>query len=126
MSESDVILYRIEDAGGRGPFQPGFSHEWRDAAGPDLPPPWVEAGITISQFRRLFSYHAMRKGIACRSREQLHQWFSRTERRRLKRFGFREVEIRNPRILLETETQVVFEVLPTWRAGCDVGIGEAA
>jgi len=112
-----VILYRIEDQQGRGPFRPGLSQQWRDADGHDFPPPWVEAGITPRQWQNLFSEWAIKRGVACRSREQLYQWFSRAERRRLKRLGFREVEIKDPRILLETATQVVFEIVPPFRSG---------
>lgn len=112
-----MILYRIEDKHGRGPFRPGLSEQWRDASGHSFAPPWVEAGITPAQFQGLFSSHAVKRGVACRSRDQLYQWFSRAERRRLNRLGFREVEVKEPRILLETATQVVFEIIPPFRAG---------
>lgn len=111
-----MILYRIEDQEGRGPFRPGLSNQWRDSSGLDLPPPWVEAGMSLFDFQRLFSDRAIKRGVACKTREQLYQWFSRSERRRLKRLGFREVEIADPHIVLETDTQVVFEIVPPLRA----------
>jgi hypothetical protein len=114
-------LYRIENWQHRGPFQQGLTAQWRDGGEkPLLLPPWVAAGMSVAEFQSLFSEHATRRGIACRTREQLHQWFSRAERRRLKRLGFHEVELVTVRILLETPTQVVFEILPPFRAGCDV------
>lgn len=102
-------LYRIEDARHRGPFAPGFSHHWRSPTGNDFPPPWEEAGLTIPQFRKLFS-EGFRGGCACVSRQMLRRWFSSSERKRLAQFGYREVRFVPDRIVLETPTQVVFEV----------------
>lgn len=101
-------LWRIEDAEGRGPFRPGFSREWRSPVGLDLPPPWYEAGISVSEFQELFS-DGYRGGCACRTKAQLHRWFNFRERGRLKKLGFRTVCFVPDRILLETPTQVVFE-----------------
>lgn len=103
-------LWRIEDSEGRGPFRPGLSVQWRDGEGNDFKAPWQEAGLSVAEFQNLFSSRSAKRGVACRSREQLQEWFSRSERRRLKRLGFREVEIDGADVLLETPTQVVFEV----------------
>jgi hypothetical protein len=102
------LLWRIEDADGRGPFRPGFSHRWRSPAGKDFPPPWVEAGISVADFSDLFT-DGFQGGCACRSRRDLHQWFNFRERERLSKLGFRTVCFTPDRILLETPTQVVFE-----------------
>lgn len=104
------VLYRIEDADGRGPFRPGFTVRWRDQSGPDLPPPWVEAGISLEEFAALFGEYPAKRGCACRSIKQLFHWFSPRERRRLANFGFQLTRIEGASILLETETQVVFEI----------------
>ena len=108
---SAVKLYRTEGPDGRGPFRPGFSHVWRAARGKDFPPPWVEAGLSIAEFQALFSERGYQGGTACKSMKQLRQWFTLTERLRLKRLGFRIVSFEAERILFETPTQVIFERL---------------
>lgn len=105
-----VRLYRVEDQEGRGPFRPGFSHKWRSPSGKDFPPPWIEAGISLSEFQALFR-PGFQGGCACRDMQQLKQWFTFTERQRLKRLGFKIVGFEPDRVLLETPTQVVFERL---------------
>lgn len=98
----------MQDRDGRGPYRPGLSERWSDNRADDLPPFYDELGVPIHKVRDLFTdgWHA---GCGCSSKEQLRQWFSRAERRRLKLLGFREVEFRPDRIVAVTPTQVVFE-----------------
>ncbi len=102
------VLWRIQDREGRGPFKPGMSDTWLDDKGHSLPPFYIELGIEPHEIAFMVTpgFHA---GCACRSRDDLHKWFSRTERRRLKRMGYFEVSFSPDRIIVETPTQVVFE-----------------
>ena len=79
-----VLLYRIQDAVGRGPFKPGFSHVWSDDAGDARPEPLL-LKVAHKIPRGLYG------GSAVRSREQLRKWFTRSEERRLKRLGYHTV-----------------------------------
>lgn len=102
-------IYRIEDDAGRGPFKPGFSHVWRSPRGKDFPPPWEEAALSLGEFQKLFSEHGFQGGCGCRSLAQLKEWFTLTERLRLRKLGYKVVSFEPDRILLETPTQVIFE-----------------
>lgn len=101
------MLYRLQDEDGRGPFRPGFSNVWQDATGTDFPAIYEELGIAPQHLRKLIPA-GMSAGCACRSREMLRQWFSRSEERRLKRHGFTIVAFEPDLIIAETATQVLF------------------
>jgi len=99
-------IYRLQDDEGRGPFRPGFSETWLDAVRSYDLPPWFEE----------FGWHLVAEcrdsglncGTGCRTLEQLHKWFSRTERKRLHRYGYDIVTLVPDRIFAESENQVVF------------------
>jgi hypothetical protein len=106
------VVYRLQAEDGRGPFRPGFSRVWLDSVrrGPDpndLPPFYEELGWTPGEVSKRIpqGYYG---GCACRTVDQLHQWFSRSERRRLARFGYRIVSFKPDLIIAETKTQLVF------------------
>lgn len=101
-------LYRIQDGEGRGPFRPGFSETWLDAHKPgyeDLLPWFEEFGWHIVDECKASGLHV---GSACRTLDQLYLWFTRSERRRLQRYGYDVVTIIPDRIFAESENQVVF------------------
>jgi hypothetical protein len=101
----NALVYRIQDAEGRGPFRPGFSSTWLDAARHCEFPSWLEEfGWCIPADLQAQGWHF---GSACRSVEGIKQWFSRTERRRLERFGYSLVALKPDRILAESERQLV-------------------
>lgn len=102
------VVYRIQDADGRGPWRPGFSQRWVE----DRPEvefavlkPWpLEFGPV-----HLKSLYGMHLGCGCVSIEQLRRWFTQTEYERLRSFGYRAVRMRVGRVLAESDIQCVFE-----------------
>lgn len=99
-------LFRVEDRDGRGPYRPGLSAKW--ISDRDHPPPFFEElGIALGHVRFLFGDDEDGK-CGCVSLDQLSLWFDRKELRRLKRMGFKVVQVRARRIVAETPTQVVF------------------
>jgi hypothetical protein len=106
-----VTLWRIQDGEGRGPFKPGFSHKWidtrRTGVAAELPPIYEALGVAPGELWRLIP-ERMHAGCACRSAEELAIWFSRSERRRLWRYGYRIVVFEPDLVLAEPPHQVVF------------------
>ena len=102
-------LYRIQDANGRGPFQPGLSRLWVEPRGNrDHFPPVYEAFPNFMEIVK--SAHAKKQsiGCACQTLEKLNEWFSPVEQMRLQSAGFRVVEFTADHILSETPDQVLF------------------
>lgn len=103
------IVYRIQDDVGRGPFRPGFSHQWADdsfTAGCKCFPTWMEEfGETLIQRRGRAGEHF---GSAVRTIDKLCEWFSPTERLKLAAIGFNAVSVPIDRVLAESENQLVF------------------
>ena len=102
-----VRIYRVQDADGRGPFKPGFSHRWLDPSpsARDLLPPWIdEFGLGIIS-RINAGEHA---GCGCRSINGLRRWFDDGELERLREFGYQVVMMKADRILAESVNQTVF------------------
>lgn len=103
---SDVArLWRIQDHEGRGPFRPGFSHTWADAKLRQGLPPIYE---DMPDGLRVALASGMHIGIAVRSEKSLADWFSRSERRRLKRLGYEVVSFVPDRVFAESRYQVLF------------------
>ena len=108
------VVYRIQNADGRGPWIPGWSHTWvEDRADHDRLVPWyVEMGPIHTQMTP-----GMHGGTACATPQQLRLWFTRTEYLTLKRFGFRAVCLAVDRILGESSIQLFFERQRPLKAG---------
>lgn len=103
----EVTVYRIQDADGRGPWKPGFSHQWvcdRDDHD-NLIPFTVEFGQKVFDRAILGMFF----GSACQSIEQLKRWFTRDEYFKLKSFGYRAVKMKVGRLLASSEIQCVIE-----------------
>ncbi len=102
-----MIVYRIQDQDGRGPWKPGFSHFWvEDRDDHDaLKPYWQQLGHVQLQG----THDGMHLGCGCKTIEQLRRWFNPTEYARLLRYGYQAVRIEADRILGESDIQVVFE-----------------
>ncbi len=113
MSEP-VIIYRVQDAEGRGPWRPGMGLLWIDER-PDhenLRPMFEEFPDVLSRHR-----YEMSLGCGCRTVAQLQRWFTPNEYRRLQGFGYRAVSMGVERILGESAVQGVFERTKLLRDG---------
>ena len=104
-----IVVYRVQDKSGRGPFQPGFSRKWADidfAPGMAALPTWMEefGDDLINRHGRSGEYF----GSAVRTIDEISRWFSEKEKTRLQKLGFRVVSMRVNRILAESKNQVVF------------------
>lgn len=100
-----IRIFRIQDADGRGPYKPGFSHRWVDQRADDThrPPYFVE----FPHISRLLlpGWHY---GCGFRTARQLHRWFSQAEVGRLKKLGYDVVLLDVDRIIAESDNQLVF------------------
>lgn len=82
-----MTLLRMQDADGRGPWKPGFSHQWSDPVGPSLPKPITSA---IPNFRA-FAMDWHRKGfhLGCAVwASQRSLWFTPAEEAKLAALGY--------------------------------------
>lgn len=102
-----MIVLRVQDAEGRGPYRPGFSHRWSDPEGPIVPLWWEEIGedMMTAHARMAGPFHY---GCGFLNQEQFAAWFSEKEQRRLDRLGFSLVTIPVAIIVAKTPTQIVF------------------
>lgn len=106
MSRPPPIVYRVQDAEGRGPWRPGLSGQWMDF---DAPVGRLSETImdllSVAQIRALPPpYHY---GCACRSYQDLLAWFQPAEMPRLHALGFYPVKLAVDHIVVESPTQLV-------------------
>jgi hypothetical protein len=98
-----MIVFRVQDKDGRGPWKPGFSHIWvrvrRDHD--NLKPFFMEFSIDFNSI----TGHI---GCGCLSVPQLKRWFSKREYKTLLSFGYRCVKIEAEKILASSDIQCVF------------------
>jgi hypothetical protein len=99
-------IYRIQDAEGRGPFRPGFSHKWCEPREDhDALFPWmIEFGPVHAN--RAPGYHV---GCGCLLIDQLRRWFNKSEVKTLREFGYHAVRMEVDGLLASGESQCVFE-----------------
>ena len=105
MHAERTIVYRIQDADGRGPWKPGYSHRWVEDR-PDhdnLLPSFMEFGPVYQQI--LYGEHA---GSGCLTVEQLRRWITQSEYAKLKALGYKAVKMRVGRIIASSDVQCVF------------------
>ena len=104
-----ITIYRVQDADGRGPWKPGFSHTWVE----DHDEKWFESHPTWWQDFGLtplkINITGMPMGSGCASIGQLQDWFTPTEYQKLKGLGYQAVKMEVGRILAQSAVQVVFE-----------------
>ena len=85
-----MIVYRVQDKNGRGPWKPGFSSKWvEDRPDHDNLVPWYV------EFGRV-DHHAvtgMALGSACITIEQLRRWFTPSEYVTLQELGYKAVKM---------------------------------
>lgn len=85
-----MIVYRVQDKNGRGPWKPGFSHKWVEVR-PDhdnLLPWYVEFGRVDRH-----AVIGMAIGSACVSLDQLRRWFTPSEYAKLRKLGYEAVQM---------------------------------
>lgn len=102
---SDVI-YRVQDAQGRGPWKPGLSHKWvEDRADHENLVPWINEFGAIHKK----AIYGMSIGCGCLTLEQLRRWFTPSEYRTLKGLGYAAVTMIPGSILAQSKIQCVFQ-----------------
>lgn len=86
--------YRIQDASGRGPWRPGFSHQWIDPAKDDTlcPPMMHDFPQWTSQVAKAQREGLAHFGCCVEGIRGLHRWFTPSELHLLRMFGFRLVD----------------------------------
>jgi hypothetical protein len=98
------IVYRIQDADGRGPWKPGFSNNWVEAREDHKNlTPWLEEFGPV-HLNALTGSHL---GCACKTVDQLKRWFTVSEYQTLLDHGYSAVRLRVDRILAESDKQCV-------------------
>lgn len=108
-----LIVFRIQDKFGRGPFAPGVTHWWIEQR-PDRDNlrPFYETWPDLKLDPFHFYY-----GCACTTIEQLKRWFSASEYSTLKTLGYRAVRLPVDAIECEDATQCVFKRKKELRKG---------
>ena len=104
-----IKLFRVQHPyDGRGPFRPGFSHRWLDAAGDAMR---EHKPTLMSEFGADFvdqSKDGEHLGTGVRTMNALCDWFSLGERRNLAALGFEIVCLPFCRLIQESAHQVFF------------------
>lgn len=100
-----MIIFRIQDKHGRGPWRPGFSYQWiEDREDHENLVSWlVEFGpihLIVPTWEHM--------GTGCTTIEQLKRWFTENEYRKLKTFGYEAVKIDIDHIFGTSNIQCVF------------------
>ena len=104
---SASFVYRVQDADGRGPWKPGFSQVWfEDRTDEEYAAlaPWPME--VLMQIRNAARGKAM--GFACENLDQLRRWFTASEYKTLRRYGYRAVKLEVDAVLARSETQCAF------------------
>ncbi len=100
-----LVVFRIQDVAGRGPWKPGFSRRWvEDRPDHDYLLPWF---VEFGRVERL-ALVGEHVGCGCKTLEQLRRWFLPSEYATLLRYGYRAVRMEVGRILAESDRQCVF------------------
>lgn len=102
-----MTIFRVQDANGRGPWKPGFSHKWvRENPDYDLVAWPVQFGVDLI---RHASIAGMFVGYGCETVDQLRRWFDREEYAKLVALKHVAVKLEVGRILASSDIQCVFE-----------------
>lgn len=104
-----MIIYRVQDSSGRGPWKPGFSHQWVIDR-PDhsnLIPYFQEFPDFDPVKERL---HGESLGCGCLSVPQLKRWFTKNEMLILSFHGYRAVGVCADRLIRHSDIQCIFAV----------------
>lgn len=101
-----IMIYRVQDHEGRGPYRPHFSHHWTDPdheARNPLDPRCMFDPLTMH-----LHHGNDRYGYGFRTIEQAADWFTLTEMRKLMNMGYNLVVMEVDKVLLETDRQLLF------------------
>lgn len=102
-----MILYRVQDKSGRGPWRPGFSHEWADPTKDiSLCPPMM---AELPDWRRSVARHPWLThwGCCAHGLRGVHRWFTPLEIDRLRALGFHLVDASGMTPICIGESQVL-------------------
>ena len=115
------LVCRIQDAEGRGPYRPGFSHVWSERDfGPD--PVFVAFPGIMAQAQRVVNEKGGAVGCAFRTLQQASNWFSPTEVLTLAKHGYSLCWVKPDEILAENSDQlVIWTQLPLAKATLATG-----
>lgn len=98
-----MLVYRVQDKGGRGPWKPGFSHRWvKSRDDHNLLHPWYV------EFPNLVLPKNTNIGIGCANIIHLRRWFTLDEYKTLTKHGYKAVKIVVDYVLAESDKQLVF------------------
>jgi len=102
---NEKYVLRIQDFDGRGPFKPGFSHNWVESR-PDhmYLIPWTQEFGRLD--KKILPGEVM--GCGCKTIEQLRRWFTKKEYDKLVQFGYHSVKMKVGRIIASSDIQLVF------------------
>jgi hypothetical protein len=101
-----TICYRVQDADGRGPWRPGFSHTWIDESAP--PGRLQETIFDLVPLDRIRHFaRDQHVGSACRTLDAIGDWFTATERARLAARGYQLVRLAADLVIAESHWQMI-------------------
>ncbi len=103
-SHMSKLVYRVQDAQGRGPWRPGFSEKWVTFRNDleNLPPFYLENPDALNSLPPNMHY-----GCGCTTLERLRRWILKEEYETLLAHSFRCVALVVD-AMVETPTQVLF------------------
>lgn len=108
MKGERIVLLRMQDINGRGPWKPGLSDQWVDHERRfDLPALQEDFGFDLKPMVDAAFKRGLHIGTAVRGAEIFNQWFTPTERVKLAMLGYRIVDASACEILGETQYQAV-------------------
>jgi len=101
-----ILVCRMQDAEGRGPYRPGFSHKWSEReTGPD--PIYIAFPNIGNLCRHIVSSRGGSVGCAFRTTEQARAWFSPNEVLTLLTYGYGLVWLYADEVIAENHDQAV-------------------
>lgn len=108
-TEARPHLYRIQDASGRGPWRPGFSHRWIDPDKDDrlCPPMMTDFPSWRRMINRSIDRGYLHHGCCVRGVHGVHRWFTTLELDRLRSLGFRLVDASSLTVVCESNSQII-------------------
>jgi hypothetical protein len=84
-----VIVYRIQNSQGRGPFKPGFSERWVDNNRTYFHDAHIKEMIKVKKL----AAPDLKLAFACKSIEDLQKWVNKAEYEKLKKFGYYAISL---------------------------------
>lgn len=104
-----MIVYRVQDRLGRGPWKPGFSHKWVIERPDHLNLiPYFYEWPDFDPVNEKLTGESL--GCGCLSITQLKRWFTKNEMLILKSYGYRAVGVYASRIIRKSDIQCIFAV----------------